>query len=108
MTDRAITPASVHLRALLSQHLPELRKLLTKYKAYNPRLFGSVARGTATDHSDIDILVDMDEADGNLLLRSAGLLDETRALFKTDVDIFPRQLLRTPIDSTAVKDAISL
>ncbi len=72
--------------------------ILDKYAAANPRLFGSVARGTAHADSDIDILVEMDPADGNLLMRASGLMEETRALFgRNDIDIFPLQLLRRPV-----------
>lgn len=47
--------------------------LLEKYHATNPRLFGSVARGPAGPESDTDILVDMDPADGNVVMRASGL-----------------------------------
>ncbi|HEX7069960.1 MAG TPA: nucleotidyltransferase domain-containing protein [Rhodothermales bacterium] len=43
--------------------------LLDRYGATNPRLFGSVARGTAHAGADIDILVEMDPSGGNLLMR---------------------------------------
>ncbi|MGA4670890.1 nucleotidyltransferase family protein [Propionibacteriaceae bacterium Y1923] len=46
--------------------------LLDRYGATNPKLFGCVARGTATPGSDIDILVEMNPADGNLLMRASG------------------------------------
>ncbi|MEO5305941.1 nucleotidyltransferase family protein [Corynebacterium sp. c25Ua_47] len=55
--------------------------LIDRYGATNPKLFGSVARGTASAGSDIDILVGMDPAEGRLLMRASGLLEESRALF---------------------------
>lgn len=83
--------------------------LLSKYAATNPRLFGSIARGTAGEDSDIDILVDMDPAAGNLLMRASGLMEETRTLFdRDDIDVFPAQLLRRPIAESALADAIAL
>ncbi|WP_051130860.1 nucleotidyltransferase family protein [Nesterenkonia alba] len=71
--------------------------------------FGSVARGTAHQNSDIDILVEMDPEDGNLLMRASGLLEETRALFgHEDIDVFPVQLLKRPISEAASKESVAL
>lgn len=87
----------------------ELERIFRDYGATNPRIIGSVARGAATAESDLDIVVDMDPADGNLLMRAAGLLEETRALFeRDDIDIFPSQLLRGRVSRTALSDAIPL
>ena len=109
MSDVAVTPETRTLRALLGAHRDEFQVLLDRYRATNPRLFGSVARGTAHADSDIDILVEMDPADGNLLMRASGLLEETRALFGSDsIDIFPVQLLRRPIFKSALVDAVAL
>ncbi|MCM1011205.1 MULTISPECIES: nucleotidyltransferase domain-containing protein [unclassified Brevibacterium] len=69
MSTNAVTPESLALRELIDVKRQEFEQLLTKFSATNPRLFGSVARGTAVEGSDIDILVDMDPADGNLLMR---------------------------------------
>lgn len=75
----------------------------------NPRIFGSVARGNAGEQSDVDILVEMSAADGNLLMRASGLMEETRALFeRDDIDIFPEQLLRRPIAEAALAEAVPL
>lgn len=72
-------------------------------------LFGSLARGTAQAGSDIDILVEMDPADGNLLMRASGLLEEVRELFPGQrVDILPRQLLRGSVSPSALVDAVAL
>jgi predicted nucleotidyltransferase len=40
---------------------PQIDRLLEARGAGNPRVFGSVARGTADDRSDVDILVDFRE-----------------------------------------------
>lgn len=78
------------LRELLNARRDEFQILLAKYAATNPRLFGSLARGTAHDGSDIDILVEMNLTDGNLLMRASGLMEESRTLLGRDeIDIFP-------------------
>ncbi|PHP53443.1 nucleotidyltransferase family protein [Actinomyces ruminis] len=103
------TPETVALRQLVSVHRDDFLALLARYGATNPRLFGSVARGTADADSDIDILVEMDPADGNLLMRASGLMEETRALFgRDDVDVFLVQLLKRPISASALAEAVPL
>lgn len=103
------TPETLALREFLGARRDEFLTLLNKYAATNPRLFGSVARGTAHAGSDIDILVEMDPADGNLLMRASGLMEEARALFgRDDIDIFPAQLLKRPISESALAEAVDL
>ncbi|MFT3887239.1 MAG: nucleotidyltransferase domain-containing protein [Arachnia sp.] len=109
MSKLAVTPETVVLHELLDARRDEFRVLLAKYAATNPRLFGSVARGTAHAGSDIDILVEMDPADGNLLMRASGLMEETRDLFgRDDIDVFPVQLLKRSISASALEDAVPL
>ncbi|APX33101.1 nucleotidyltransferase [Brachybacterium sp. P6-10-X1] len=109
MTETAVTPETLALRELLDARRDEFHALLAKYGATGPRLFGSVARGTARAGSDIDILVEMDPVDGNLLMRASGLMEETRALFgRDDIDVFPAQLLKRPISARALEDAVAL
>jgi hypothetical protein len=104
-----VTPSSLALRELIDARRSEFDALLTKYRASNARIFGSVARGDAHEGSDVDILVEMDPADGNLLMRASGLMEETRQLFgRDDVDIFPVQLLRRPISASAMEHVIAL
>ncbi|MDT0202712.1 nucleotidyltransferase domain-containing protein [Nocardioides sp. AE5] len=109
MSTSVVSPETLALRELLAARREEFVLLLDKYAARNPRLFGSIARGTADASSDIDILVEMDPADGNLLLRASGLMEETRSLFdREDIDIFPVQLLKRPISQSALADAVAL
>ncbi|MEO7007318.1 MAG: nucleotidyltransferase domain-containing protein, partial [Terrimesophilobacter sp.] len=49
-----VTPSSLALRELIDVHRGELDAVMRRYGASNPRLFGSVARGDATEDSDID------------------------------------------------------
>lgn len=102
------TPESLALRKLLADHRGELDALLAKYGATNPRLFGSLARGEAGPDSDIDIMVELDPADGNLLMRASGLMEEVRQLLGRTVDVFPVQLLKPKISDSALVDAVAL
>lgn len=109
MSATEASPETLALRELLDARRSEFQELLAKYRARNPKLFGSLARGTAHEGSDIDIVVEMDPADGNLLMRASGLMEETRLLFgRDDIDIFPVQLLRRPISESALADAVAL
>lgn len=102
------TPESEALRKLIGVRRAELRAVLEKYGATNPRLFGSVARGDAGAESDIDILVDLDPAGGNVLFRVGGLSEEFREILGHKVDIFSPELLREPVSQAALSDAVSL
>jgi len=86
----------------------ELDAVMRKYGARNPRLFGSVARGDATDDSDIDILVDLDSRGENILFRTGGLNEEFRRILGRNVDIFPVELLRRSVSEAALADAVAL
>lgn len=109
MSITVASPETLALRELLDARRADFQVPLMKYGATNPKLFGSIARGTAHEGSDIDIVVEMDPADGNLLMRASGLMEETRTLFgRDDIDIFPAQLLRRPISESALADAIAL
>jgi len=109
MTATESTTETLALRALLEARRGDFEALLKRYGATNPRLFGSVARGDAVPGSDIDILVEMDPAGGNVLMRAAGLMEETRLLFeRDDIDVFPAQLLKQPISASALADAVAL
>src|SRR5699024_6941243 len=109
MPESLTTPETLAMRELIDARREEFQVLLDRYGATSPKLFGSVARGTAHPGSDIDILVEMDPADGNLLMRASGLMEETRALFgRDDIDVFPVQLLKRPISDSALVDAIAL
>lgn len=107
-TPGSLTAETLQLRALLAANTNELRALLDKYGASNPLLFGSVARGDANASSDVDILVEMNPEDGNLLMRTSGLLEETRALLGKDIDIFPVQLLKSEVNQQALNEAVPL
>jgi predicted nucleotidyltransferase len=104
-----MTPESLAVREFIAGRREEFQVLLDRYGATNAKLFGSVARGTARQGSDIDILIEMDAADGNLLMRASGLMEETRALFgRDDIDVLPVQLLKRPISAAALEDAVAL
>ena len=109
MSETVMTPETLALREILVARLDEFQVLLDRYGATNPKLFRSVARGTASAGSDIDILVGMDPAEGSLLMRASGLLEESRALVGRDrINLFPSQLLRHPVSASTFAEAVPL
>lgn len=102
------SPHAQDLPARLEQHSAQVQAVLDRYGARNPRLFGSVARGDATDHSDIDLLVDLDPGGGNALLRVAGISEELSLLLGVSVDVVSDELLRVGVSAAAHEQAIAL
>jgi uncharacterized protein len=70
-----------------------VRDTANRYRTANPRVFGSVLRGTDRDGSDLDLLVDA--LPGTTLFDLGGLQDELEALLGVHVDLL------TPADLPA-------
>lgn len=62
-----------------------VREATTRFRAANPRVFGSVLHGTDQDGSDLDRLVDA--LPGATLFDLGGLQDELEALLGVHVDV---------------------
>lgn len=102
------TAESASLRAAIAAHRSALDKILDRYQAVNPRLFGSVARGDATSDSDIDLLVDLIPGGGNALLRVAGIAEELTDLLGARVDVVAASLLRGEVSARALADSVAV
>lgn len=61
----------------------KLRPVFAQYNIKKAVLFGSAAKGTDTENSDIDLLVDS----GLTGLRFVGFLEEVRNVAGTEVDL---------------------
>jgi predicted nucleotidyltransferase len=72
----------------------------------NPRVFGSVAQGTDTDESDIDLLVDFEHVAS--LLDIARLERELREILGSPVDVVPASNLRANLRSRVLHEAVPL
>lgn len=62
-----------------------VRQAVSRFRAANPRIFGSVLHGTDRDGSDIDLLVDA--LPGATLLDLGGLEEELKSLLGVEVDL---------------------
>jgi hypothetical protein len=70
------------------------------------RVFGSVARGDADEHSDIDLLVEFDTE--RSLLDHAGLWLELQELLGVKVDVVSERGLKARIRERVLQEAIPL
>ena len=69
----------------------QLQEITSKNGALNVRFFGSMAKGTATPSSDLDLLVDL--APGRDLFDLIGMKQEIEALTGLRVDIVTERSL---------------
>lgn len=104
----APTPTAVQVRAALMRRRSQVGEVLARYGATNLRMFGSVARGDASEDSDLDLLVDLAPAGGNELLRVAGLSEELSDMLDLHVDVVAPTLLRNEVSSTALANSIAI
>lgn len=81
--------------------------LAEKHGPYNVRVFGSVARGEATEESDIDFLVDYD-LEKITPWFPGGLLLDLEQLLNRKVDIVTVDMLKERIRDRILLEAVRL
>lgn len=94
------------LAALLKQKREQVLEIAAQYGAYDVRVFGSVARGEATEASDIDLLVKLEP--GRSLMDLGGLLFDLRKLLSVEVDVITEKGLRPRIRDKVLHEAVPL
>jgi uncharacterized protein len=92
---------------LLKVKRDEILAIAEKHGAYNVRVFGSVARGEATDDSDIDFLVDYD-LDKITPWFPGGLLVDLEQILNRKVDIATVDMLKERIRDRVLREAVTL
>lgn len=91
---------------IVQPHRDEFLRIVRKNRAQNPRIFGSVARGTATAESDVDVLVDFDE-DASAF-DQIGLIQDLEELLGRSVDVTEPAGLHWIVRPHAVLEAVPL
>lgn len=82
---------------MLTDHASEVRELCLRYGVTRLEAFGSSVTGAFTDSSDLDFLVEFDDADtGSLFDRYFDLRDALIALFGREVDLVEIRAIRNP------------
>jgi uncharacterized protein len=102
-------PAKKHLGIddLLKDKREAIIKLAAQHGASNVRVFGSVARGEATEASDIDLLVDQDWSRLSTW-GGMGLVVELEELLGRKVDVATVEELKPHVQKQALKEAVLL
>jgi predicted nucleotidyltransferase len=85
---------------ILRQHKPELQR---KYPISRLGVFGSYARGEATEKSDIDIAV---ELNGPMGLNFVAMADEIEELFGIKTDVVPKRSIKPKYLPYVEKDIV--
>ncbi len=104
----SVTVESALLRAAIADRRQAIDVILRRYGANNLRLFGSVARGDATQDSDVDLMVDLLPSGGNPLLRIAGIAEELSGILRVRVDVVTPSLLRSEVSAAALTDMVTV
>lgn len=84
MLTRLLAAARPRPSAMLAEHRDEVLAAVSKHRASNVRVFGSVARGEDTAESDVDLLVTFHD--------DASMLDQSRIVIDLE------KLLHCPVD----------
>lgn len=92
---------------LLQEQRTQILAIAQKHGAYNVRVFGSVARGEATEESDIDFLVDYD-LEKITPWFPGGLLIDLEQLLNRKVDIATVDMLKESIRDHVCREAVVL
>lgn len=88
----------------LKLHRDEVRWLVQRARASNPRVFGSVLRGRDTESSDLDILVD--PLPGTTLFDLGGLHIALEELLGVPVDLLTHEDLPKRLRERVLNEAV--
>lgn len=102
-----MTQSASEINQLLELKREEILRIAAKHGAFNVRIFGSVARREANDHSDIDFLVDY-SLDQISPWFPAGLVLELQQLLGRKVDVATVPALKERIREQVLKEAVPL
>lgn len=94
------------VRDLVSNNRSEILKLAHQYQMGEVRVFGSVARRTDDDQSDLDLLVSPTAPVS--LLAMGGFLMDVRELLGVQVDVMSVSTLKPRIRDQVLAEAVNL
>lgn len=100
-------PQSLPLLPILQEKRSEILHVAARHGAFNVRVFGSVARGEADEHSDIDFLVDY-SLEHITPWFPAGLVLDLQKLLARKVDVATEASLKERIRDRVLQEAIPL
>jgi len=94
------------MQIILRAKREQILQIAARFGIQRVRVFGSVARGTDDEQSDVDFLVEL--APDRSLLDLGGFLYEMRSLLGTDVDVVTEKGIRKRIRERVLAEAVDL
>jgi predicted nucleotidyltransferase len=94
------------IQVVLRSKREQILQTAARFGIQRVRVFGSVARGTDDEQSDVDFLVEL--APDRSLLDLGGFLYEMRSLLGTDVDVVTEKGIRKRIRERVLAEAVDL
>ena len=91
---------------VLARNRPLVLRIIRSHGGRNARVFGSVAGGADTKESDIDLLIDFDQAVG--LFELARLERELEEVLGSPVDVVPASNLHPNVEARILREAVPL
>jgi uncharacterized protein len=96
----------MNLSKLLRLKKEEVQKIAHHHGARNLRVFGSMARGEATEGSDLDLLVEMET--GRTLLDLVAIKQDLEELLGCKVDVVTEAALSPYLRERVLSEAVRL
>lgn len=96
----------MNLTDLLRLKKEEVQRIARQHGARNLRVFGSVARGEATEGSDLDLLVEMEP--GRSLLDLVAIKQDLEELLGCKVDVVTEAAVSPYLRERVLNEAVSL
>jgi predicted nucleotidyltransferase len=96
----------MNLGDLVQEKRDQILQIAARHGAYNVRVFGSAAKGTAGPDSDLDILVDVGPSHSAWF--PAGLILDLEALLEREVDVVTEDALHWYIRDRVLAEAVPL
>jgi len=96
----------VTLQILRTHRRDEILQLAKRRGARNLRVFGSVARGEASERSDLDLLVEWES--GRSLMDHAGLVADLEELLGVNVHVGTEKSLHWYVRDRIIREATPL
>ena len=97
--------ARIRPSELVKTYLPQIHAILARYRVQNPLVFGSVARGTDTIDSDLDLLVSDPPETPLSLMVLGGINAELQDLLGIPVDVIVAEDLPEPLRHDLAREA---
>lgn len=91
---------------IVRQHRAAILALAQRHGAHDVRIFGSVARGDATEASDLDLIVRFES--GRSLFDHGGLLMDLQDLLGIKVDVIDEDGMRPRFREHVMREAVAL